>query len=197
MTTTLTDLTDFSGLRQQAGISIDELSGQSGFSVRQLYRYERGEGRPRKAVLHFLQEMIRNSRKPSPEKPSFTFIDLFAGIGGLRRGFEPLGGRCVFTSEWDEYAQKTYLANFACDHPINGDITKIEAAEIPTHDVLLAGFPCQPFSIAGVSKKNALNRPHGFRCETQGTLFFDVARIIKHHQPKAFRPGKRQESRQP
>jgi DNA (cytosine-5)-methyltransferase 1 len=176
----------FSDLRQQAGISIDELSGQSGFSVRQLYRYERGESLPRKAVIHFLQEMIRKTRPPAPEKPSFTFIDLFAGIGGLRRGFEPLGGRCVFTSEWDEYAQKTYLANFSCDHPVKGDITKIEASEIPPHDVLLAGFPCQPFSIAGVSKKNALNRPHGFSCEMQGTLFFDVARIIKHHQPKVF-----------
>jgi DNA (cytosine-5)-methyltransferase 1 len=186
MGTTLTDLTDFSGLRQQAGISIDELSGQSGFSIRQLYRYERGESRPRKAVIHLLHEMIRSSRKPSLATPAFTFIDLFAGIGGLRRGFEPLGGRCIFTSEWDEYAQKTYLANFAVDHPINGDITRIEAAEIPKHDVLLAGFPCQPFSIAGVSKKNALNRPHGFRCDTQGTLFFDVARIIEHHQPKAF-----------
>ena len=119
-------------------------------------------------------------------EPAFTFIDLFAGIGGLRRGFEPLGGRCVFTSEWDAYAQKTYLANYSCDHPIAGDITKIDASEIPDHDLLLAGFPCQPFSIAGVSKKNALNRPHGFRCETQGTLFFDVARIIEHHQPKAF-----------
>jgi DNA (cytosine-5)-methyltransferase 1 len=186
MDSPLSTVTEFSGLRQQAGISIDELSGQSGFSVRQLYRYERGEGRPRKAVIHFLQEMIRTSRKPAPDAPAFTFIDLFAGIGGLRRGFEPLGGRCIFTSEWDEYAQKTYLANFVCDHPIKGDITKIEAAEIPAHDLLLAGFPCQPFSIAGVSKKNALNRPHGFRCDTQGTLFFDVARIIEHHQPKAF-----------
>lgn len=186
MESPFTVLSEFSGLRQQAGISIDQLSDHSGFSVRQLYRYERGESRPRKAVVHFLREMIRSSRKPAPESPSFTFADLFAGIGGLRRGFEPLGGRCVFTSEWDEYAQKTYLANFACDHPIKGDITKIEAAEIPAHDVLLAGFPCQPFSIAGVSKKNALNRPHGFRCETQGTLFFDVARIIEHHRPKAF-----------
>jgi DNA (cytosine-5)-methyltransferase 1 len=179
-------ISDFSGLRQQAGISIDELSGQSGFSVRQLYRYERGESEPRKAVIHFLEEMIRKARPRAPEKPAFTFIDLFAGIGGLRRGFEPLGGNCVFTSEWDEYAQKTYLANFACNHPIYGDITKIDAADIPAHDVLLAGFPCQPFSIAGVSKKNALNRPHGFRCEAQGTLFFDVARIIEYHQPRAF-----------
>lgn len=117
----------------------------------------------------------------------FTFIDLFAGIGGLRRGFESIGGRCVFTSEWDKYSQKTYAANFPNDdHAINGDITKVDVADIPTHDVLLAGFPCQPFSIAGVSKKNALGRAHGFEDKTQGTLFFDVARIIKHHQPAAF-----------
>lgn len=117
----------------------------------------------------------------------FTFIDLFAGIGGLRRGFESIGGRCVFTSEWDKYSQKTYAANFPDDdHEINGDITKVNVADIPPHDVLLAGFPCQPFSIAGVSKKNALGRAHGFEDKTQGTLFFDVARIIKHHQPAAF-----------
>lgn len=118
---------------------------------------------------------------------AFTFIDLFAGIGGLRRGFESIGGRCVFTSEWDKYSQKTYAANFPNDdHPINGDITKVDVADIPAHDVLLAGFPCQPFSIAGVSKKNALGRAHGFEDKTQGTLFFDVARIIAHHQPAAF-----------
>jgi DNA (cytosine-5)-methyltransferase 1 len=116
----------------------------------------------------------------------FRFIDLFAGIGGLRRGFEPLGGRCVFTSEWNSFAQQTYRANFADDHDIAGDITLINAKDIPEHDVLLAGFPCQPFSIAGVSKKNALGRAHGFLCETQGTLFFDVARILEHHRPKAF-----------
>lgn len=121
-----------------------------------------------------------------PDVPAFRFIDLFAGIGGMRRPFENLGGQCVFTSEWNAYAQKTYLANYSCDHGIAGDITRIDAAEIPQHDVLLAGFPCQPFSIAGVSKKNALNRPHGFRDETQGTLFFDLARIIEFHRPRAF-----------
>jgi DNA (cytosine-5)-methyltransferase 1 len=186
MTQSLADTMDFAGLRQQSGLSIDQLSVASGFSVRQLYRYERGESRPRKAVIHFLNERIRATRAPSPAAPAFTFVDLFAGIGGLRRGFEPLNGRCIFTSEWDTYAQKTYLANFSCDHPIAGDITKIGADDIPEHDVLLAGFPCQPFSIAGVSKKNALKRPHGFQCEIQGTLFFDVARIIRHRQPKAF-----------
>jgi DNA (cytosine-5)-methyltransferase 1 len=116
----------------------------------------------------------------------FTFIDLFAGIGGIRMAFERLGGHCVFTSEWDSYAQKTYAENFPGGHLINGDITQIDAEDIPNHDVLLAGFPCQPFSIAGVSKKNALGRAHGFACETQGTLFFDVARIIEKKRPRAF-----------
>lgn len=96
-----------------------------------------------------------------------------------------MGGRCVYTSEWNAKSQQTYRANFG-DEPIDGDITKIGVEDIPRHDVLLAGFPCQPFSIAGVSKKNALGRPHGFLCEAQGTLFFDVARIIAHHRPKAF-----------
>jgi len=117
---------------------------------------------------------------------AFTFIDLFAGIGGMRMAFEAAGGRCVFTSEWNEKAQRTYRANFGCDHAIAGDIREIASEQIPAHDVLLAGFPCQPFSIAGVSKKNALGRPHGFACRTQGTLFFEVARIIAERRPGAF-----------
>jgi DNA (cytosine-5)-methyltransferase 1 len=121
---------------------------------------------------------------PPPTKPNFKFIDLFAGIGGIRLAFQNLGGKCVFTSEWDTYSKKTYDANFG-EVPF-GDITKISEPEIPDHDILLGGFPCQPFSIAGVSKKNALGRAHGFLDETQGTLFFDVARIIKHKMPKAF-----------
>lgn len=116
----------------------------------------------------------------------FTFIDLFAGIGGMRLGFESVGGRCIFTSEWNKYANETYLANFTVDHEIAGDITRVNVEDIPSHDVLLAGFPCQPFSIAGVSKKNALGVPHGFECETQGTLFFDIERIIEYHRPPAF-----------
>jgi DNA (cytosine-5)-methyltransferase 1 len=123
---------------------------------------------------------------PIPHNAAFTFIDLFAGIGGIRMAFEGLGGHCVFTSEWDSYAQKTYADNYPGGHQINGDITKVAAADIPDHDVLLAGFPCQPFSIAGVSKKNALGKAHGFACETQGTLFFDVARIIAEKRPRAF-----------
>lgn len=117
---------------------------------------------------------------------AFNFIDLFAGIGGIRRGFDAIGGHCVFTSEWNKYAQQTYMANFRDNHEPYGDITTIHADEIPDHDVLLAGFPCQPFSIAGVSKKNALGRLHGFLDETQGTLFFDVARILKAKRPAAF-----------
>ncbi len=103
----------------------------------------------------------------------------------MRRAFEDLGGKCVFTSEWNKFSRQTYQANFNCDHEIAGDITEIEASAIPKHDILVAGFPCQPFSIAGVSKKNALGRPHGFADKIQGTLFFDVARIIEHHRPKA------------
>ncbi len=121
---------------------------------------------------------------PIPEKPKFNFIDLFAGIGGVRLAFQNQGGKCVFTSEWDKFAKKTYEANFG-EVPF-GDITKINEEDVPEHDILLAGFPCQPFSIAGVSKKNSLGRSHGFLDETQGTLFFDVARIIKHKRPKAF-----------
>jgi len=120
---------------------------------------------------------------PSPN-PKFKFIDLFAGIGGIRLAYQNLGGKCVFSSEWNNFAKKTYEANFG-EVPF-GDITQISEENIPDHDILLAGFPCQPFSIAGVSKKNALGRSHGFLDETQGTLFFDIARILKHKKPKAF-----------
>lgn len=114
------------------------------------------------------------------------FIDLFAGIGGLRLAFEAHGGHCVFTSEWNPFSRKTYLENHGGHHPFIGDIVPFPTAEVPEHDILLGGFPCQPFSIAGVSKKNALGRPHGFACTTQGTLFFDVARIIAARRPRAF-----------
>jgi DNA (cytosine-5)-methyltransferase 1 len=119
---------------------------------------------------------------------AFRFIDLFAGIGGLRIGFQGIGGHCVFTAEWDKYARKTYQANFRDNHELAEDVRDYskEPQRIPEHDLLLAGFPCQPFSIAGVSKKNALGRPHGFLCDTQGTLVFDTAKIIEHHQPAAF-----------
>lgn len=116
----------------------------------------------------------------------FTFIDLFAGIGGLRHAMESIGGRCVFTSEWDKYARFTYEANYRDNRPIAGDIREVGSGDIPSHQVLCAGFPCQPFSIAGVSKKNALGRKHGFECEAQGTLFHDVVRILKAHRPAGF-----------
>ena len=114
----------------------------------------------------------------------FRFIDLFAGIGGMRLAFESVGGQCVYSSEWNKYSQQTYEANFG-EWP-DGDITKVDAASIPDHDILVAGFPCQPFSIAGVSKKQSLGRATGFEDKTQGTLFFDVCRILKAKRPKAF-----------
>lgn len=177
-------LNEFAALRVRAGFSLDEAASRTGYSVRQLQRWEAGKGKPREAAVKLLQTFTRPV--PTQADTRFRFIDLFAGIGGLRRGFEDLGGKCVFTSEWDKYSQQTYLANFACDHEVVGDITKVPVEDIPPHDLLLAGFPCQPFSIAGVSKKNALNRPHGFADETQGTLFFNVAQIIRHHRPRAF-----------
>jgi DNA (cytosine-5)-methyltransferase 1 len=123
-------------------------------------------------------------------KPKFTFIDLFAGIGGFRKGFEAHGGECIFTCEWDAYAQQTYRANFPDSHEIAGDINEI-VTDIKKHipvspDILLAGFPCQPFSIAGVSKKNALGQLHGFECKKQGNLFFHLATFIKELRPPAF-----------
>jgi DNA (cytosine-5)-methyltransferase 1 len=155
----------------------------SDYSVRQIARWELGDVAVRESFLQYMLGL--RAGISGPTNPQFSFIDLFAGIGGFRKGFEAAGGRCVFTSEWDSYAQKTYRANFG-DHEVYGDITKIDAAEIPDHDILVAGFPCQPFSIAGVSKKNSLGRKHGFECETQGTLFFDLERIIAEKQPKAF-----------
>ena len=177
---------EFSQLRTRAGLSIDQLVDTTGFSRRTLYRWENGETAPRKAALRLLDKIAGEHRLPAPDAKTFSFIDLFAGIGGLRRGFDPLGGICVFTSEWDKYSQLTYKANHDCNHEVAGDITKVPLTDIPSHDLLLAGFPCQPFSIAGVSKKNALGRAHGFACEAQGTLFFDVAQIIAHHRPRAF-----------
>jgi len=112
------------------------------------------------------------------------FIDLFCGIGGMRLAFESAGAECVFSSDWDKYAQQTYAANFG--HSPAGNIREIPASDIPDHDILLAGFPCQPFSISGVSKKKSLGREHGFKDKTQGTLFFEVARILDAKRPTAF-----------
>ena len=161
------------------------------FQVNQstIHRWLNGTVEPKSFIADRLFNMLTRkiSAKDNDEKDGdFTFVDLFAGIGGIRKGFEQAGGKCLYTSEWDEYAQKTYSNNYPSEHQINGDITKVSADDIPDHDVLLAGFPCQPFSIAGVSKKKSLGRPTGFEDKTQGTLFFDVARIIKKKQPKAF-----------
>lgn len=113
---------------------------------------------------------------PAPEKGRFTFIDLFAGIGGIRLGYQAIGGKCVFSSEWDKDAAKTYFSNFG-EQPF-GDIQKIDPKDIPDFDVLLAGFPCQPFSIIGDKE--------GFSHETQGTLFFNIEKILLAKKPKAF-----------
>lgn len=157
--------------------------------VRTVRRWEVRETDPPTYLSDAIRQRILPLMDEAPNDASaFRFIDLFAGIGGIRLGFEAHGGHCVFTSEWNKFAQKTYLENFPQDsnHTFIGDITSVDEKDIPDHDVLLAGFPCQPFSIAGVSKKNALGRPHGFECATQGTLFFDVARIIAEKRPKAF-----------
>ena len=131
-----------------------------------------------------MQMLGRQKSEQPPHNADFTFIDLFAGIGGMRIAFEQAGGHCVYSNEWNKYSQQTYFANFG-DQP-DGDITKVDAETIPDHDILVAGFPCQPFSIAGVSKKQSLGRATGFEDKTQGTLFFDVCRILKAKRPKAF-----------
>ena len=133
------------------------------------------------ALMQFLTRELRES---VPENAGFTFIDLFAGIGGMRIAYEKAGGHCVYSNEWNKYSQQTYFANFG-EQP-DGDITKVNAETIPDHDILVAGFPCQPFSIAGVSKKQSLGRATGFEDKTQGTLFFDICRILKAKRPKAF-----------
>ena len=136
----------------------------------------------REAVAYYITDMKRKQREI--RNSHFTFIDLFAGIGGMRVAFERVGGHSVYSSEWNKYSQQTYFANFG-EQP-EGDITQVDASAIPNHDILVAGFPCQPFSIAGVSKKNSLGRATGFEDKTQGTLFFDVCRILREKRPKAF-----------
>jgi DNA (cytosine-5)-methyltransferase 1 len=167
----------------------EEIAERIGVNPRTIRRWEVRISEPPEYLADALQQRVLSLPVTvNPSQHLFTFIDLFAGIGGIRIGFEKHGGKCIFTSEWNSFAQKTYLDNFPAieGHQMIGDITQHDASEIPNHDVLLAGFPCQPFSIAGVSKKNALGRPHGFECTTQGTLFFDVARIIATKRPKAF-----------
>ena len=179
----------FSRLREQAGLTLKEAANQLGISETTASRYENGKLGISAPVMKLLDKLIEERRQRRPSgNPGFRFIDLFAGIGGLRLGFESIGGHCVFTSEWDRFSKQTYALNYPDNHEISGDIRPFseDPSLIPEHDVLLAGFPCQPFSLAGVSKKNSLGRPHGFLCDMQGTLFFDTARIIAHHRPAAF-----------
>jgi DNA (cytosine-5)-methyltransferase 1 len=129
----------------------------------------------------FSAQAPRTIERLTPEFVPFKFIDLFSGIGGFRLSLEKLGGDCVFSSEWDPYSQRTYKAWF--DEIPQGDLRKIKPADIPDHDLLAAGFPCQPFSIAGVSKKKSLGQAHGFSCAAQGNLFFYLATIIELKRP--------------
>lgn len=139
-----------------------------------------------RTVIRAIRELYQKEKRKRDETLpcKFTFVDLFAGIGGMRIAYEHAAGRCVYSNEWNTYSQDTYFANFR-EQP-DGDITKVDARTIPDHDILVAGFPCQPFSIAGVSKKQSLGRKTGFEDKTQGTLFFDVCRILKAKRPKAF-----------
>ena len=152
--------------------SLNEYSNRSGQSLQN-------------AVSGILEDKLQcNKASVKCKRHKFKFIDLFAGIGGMRIAYESVGGKCVYSNEWNKFSQQTYKANF--DEIPDGDITKVDETSIPDHDILVAGFPCQPFSIAGVSKKNSLGRATGFEDKTQGTLFFDVCRIIKAKRPKAF-----------
>lgn len=168
------------GKRIQLGLTQKEFSDALGLGKngeRTLRRWENGETNPSLIELHFIMDFAKSIPYPNPpkEKANFTFIDLFAGIGGIRLPFTRLGGYCKFTSEWDKFAQKTYKTNYG-DMP-KGDITQIPNKEIPDFDILLAGFPCQPFSAAGLKK--------GFS-DTRGTLFFEIERIIEGKRPKVF-----------
>lgn len=184
---------EFAELMDRAGLAIEEAAELLDVSDRTIRRYVEGSGkRLDRLKLDRLREVANARCAGRDGKDSFRFIDLFAGIGGLRLPFEEIGGRCVFTAEWDRFSRETYKTNFPepanSEHRFEGDIRPFAAEpdKVPAHDLLLAGFPCQPFSIAGVSKKNALGRPHGFLCDTQGTLFYDLAKIIAHHRPPAF-----------
>lgn len=165
--------------RKSLGLTHKDFANALGLGINgdnELRQWEKGESLPidsrLESVLNFATTTPFNQ---SIDMPVFTFIDLFAGIGGIRLPFQELGGKCVFTSEWDKFAQKTYRINFG-EIPA-GDITKIEMNAIPAFDILLAGFPCQPFSQAGQKR--------GFE-DTRGTLFFEIERIISAKRPKAF-----------
>lgn len=175
---------DVRGLVQevQASYGTTQAAALLDISPTTFRRWVRGESVPSENSIPILRQLLMDYQ--ADEKADFRFIDLFCGIGGFRLAFEKVGGRCVFSSDWDKHSQQTYAANFG-EEPY-GDIHKIAVADIPPHDILCAGFPCQPFSIAGVSKKISLGRKHGFDDEKQGNLFFSIAEIIDYHQPSAF-----------
>lgn len=183
---------EFAELMDRAGLGIKDTAELLSITERTVRRCANGEGKRMDALKLEKLRDIANARCTRDRTAGFRFVDLFAGIGGIRIPFEEIGGRCVFTAEWDRFSRETYKANFPepadSDHVWAEDVRPwaTEPEKIPSHDVLLAGFPCQPFSIAGVSKKNALGRPHGFMCDTQGTLFYDLAKIIDFHRPPAF-----------
>lgn len=174
----------------------DIVADQLGISSKALHRWISESIPNPKLASRALRDLL-STEHGSFIPSDFTFADLFAGIGGTRIGFESAGGQCVFTSEYDKFCQQTYRRNFehrnAPGHRINDDIRKITslgdaaiAKEIPDHDVLVAGFPCQPFSVAGVSKRRSLGQADGFACDAQGTLFFDIAQILNIKRPRAF-----------
>jgi DNA (cytosine-5)-methyltransferase 1 len=183
----------FSLLRERAGLTIAEAARRIGCDIRTIYRWENGEVKPRKVILDVLENTAaQRTARSGAQGTLFDFVDLFSGVGGMRIAFDAVGGKCVASCEIDKYCRETYAANFPlANHPFYEDIREITKdgkaiKQIPDHDVLIAGFPCQPFSIAGVSKKKALGDPHGFACEAQGTLFFDIARILRIKRPRAF-----------
>jgi DNA (cytosine-5)-methyltransferase 1 len=165
-----------------------ELAKIIGRSERTIRRWETNRNAAPPLIVPAVRELLASREIAQVEMnlSPFTFADLFAGIGGMRAAFESFGGRCVYTSESDAYAAKTYTANYSNGHRFDGDITLVDKKSIEKHDILLAGFPCQPFSIAGVSKKNSLGREHGFKDRAQGTLFYDILEVLAAHKPKAF-----------
>ena len=166
-------------IRLDSGLSQKEFAHYLGMNKngeRTVSGWERGEHVPSRAKLEQIDSLnCKIPFKDAREEHDFSFIDLFAGVGGIRLPFQRNGGKCVFTSEWDKFSKKTYASNYG-EWP-SGDITNITNEEIPAHDVLLAGFPCQAFSRAG--------KREGFQ-DIRGTMFFEVQRILAHHQPKAF-----------
>ena len=188
MTTVIIDKAEYiKTLRAKLGLGATEVANLLGLNStgeRTVRGWEKGEHEPTKAkwnAILNLEYELKEHHNNAPFKQKslvdsdFSFIDLFAGIGGIRLPFQKLNGHCVFTSEWDKFAQKTYLANYG-EMP-NGDITQIKTKDIPDHDVLLGGFPCQSFSQAGLKQ--------GFS-DTRGTMFFEIQRILAEKRPKAF-----------